>query len=91
MFTLFWTTLGSLIGPLVISVMKFVGISLVSYVGIDTFFSFLLSDLKSNMGGLPSGLLNMFALFGIDEVITIYLSSASSAFALKASTKSIGA
>ena len=89
MLAAFWVSFIAIVGPLVVTLLKYLGLTIVIYTGIDTFLAYVMSEIQGNIGGLPADAISLLALFGIDEAITISVSSVSSAFALRAANKAI--
>lgn len=89
MLAAFWISFIAIIGPLVVKLLKYLGLTIVVYTGVDTFLAFVMTQVQSNISGLPADAVSLLALFGIDEAITISVSAVTSAFSIRAANKAI--
>ena len=62
---------GSLVGRILISL----GVSYVSYKGLDVFFSGIQTAIQSNISGLPSGVVGLMGILKIGTSINIIFSA----------------
>lgn len=67
----FATLLLSLVQPIVARVFVALGLSLVTYVGMDAVMSQALSYAQSAWGGLPAGILQLAGLAGVGQALSI--------------------
>jgi len=72
--------MGSLVGRVLIAL----GISYVTYTGLDVLFSNLLNQMNSNLGALPSDLLGWMGILKIQTSISIITSAFSTRMAMAA-------
>lgn len=89
MLAAFWLSAVAIIGPLAVMLFRYLGLTIVVYVGVDTFLTFVMNQVQANISGLPADAVSLLALFGIDEAITISVSAVASAFSIRAANKAI--
>lgn len=81
-FALLWSFLGTVVGPLVMKVLKALGIGAISYVGINAVLDQAKDAILSNMAGLPADVASLMGLFKFDVAINITLAAVSTRFLL---------
>lgn len=75
--------LASLITPLIARILKALGLSLITYVGVDTLTDRLLQEISTQFQGLPANIAGMVGLLSIDTAITIIISAHVAAISLQ--------
>ena len=75
--------LASIIKPLVARVLLALGIGLVTYKGVDVMLENVVSAAQGAWDGVGANLVTIASMAGIDQVITIILSSITAAITLK--------
>lgn len=64
-----------LIIPLVQTILKYLGVGVIAYVGINMALDKILDYLKTSLGSIPSEMLNIFGLMHFDTGVNIYFSA----------------
>lgn len=70
-------------GPLVGRVLLALGMGYVSYSGFDLAVGFLLEQIKSNIGSMPSDVASLLGFLWVDKAIGLVFSAYSAAMAVK--------
>jgi hypothetical protein len=88
-----WVAFGgmllSIIGPLVGRVLLALGLGYVTYKGVDVSTAFLMDQVKSNMGALPSTVVNFLAYCWVDKAIGMIASTWAACMAFSGLTGAI--
>lgn len=73
-----------LVGPLTLRVLLALGISFVTFKGFDVAVDLLLSDIKSDLGSMPSDVVSFLGWLWVDKAIGMVFSCFSACMAVRA-------
>ena len=77
-----WAFLASAVGPLAIKILIALGITAVTFVGVDTVTSQLVGYVTASYTGLPSATLQIFGLAGVGQGLGLILGAINARLAL---------
>lgn len=74
--------LAKVVGPILARVLAALGLSVVTYQGVDLAISALKSQIQNYFGQIPADILNFIGLSGVDVFISLVFSAYAASFAL---------
>lgn len=88
---MFWVRLFEvlflLVIPVIQKILSFLGIGVISYMGINFVLNQLIDLLKSNLKGMPANMLSILGIMHLDIGLNLYFSACLAALVLKGLNK----